>query len=72
LLPVYRNCILWQGTPGSPDFHANVFYENVLDSITGHDSRAICYVLPLQAVEKYHYKFPEHSLEILKYIDEIE
>jgi MFS family permease len=72
LLPVYRNCILWQGTPGSPDFHANVFYENVLDSITGHDSSAICYVLPLQAVEKYHYKFPEHSLEILKYIDEIE
>ena len=72
LVPLLRNCILWKSNIGSPDFLAAIFYENVLDGIAGKNSDASCYYLPLQAVEEYHYKFPEHSPEILKYIDEIE
>ncbi len=40
--------------------------------MTGQDSDGSFYILPLDAVEEYYYKFPDYSFEILKYIDEIE
>jgi AAA family ATP:ADP antiporter len=30
-----------------------------------------CYYLPLVAIEQFHFQYPENSLEILKYIDDI-
>ena len=44
---------------GETDIIARKFRDN--DSI---------YMLPLSAIEEYHFRFPEQSFEILKYIDQ--
>jgi len=39
-------------------------------SVPGEDS--FCYILPLLDLENYLGRYPEHTPEIFKYIDEIE
>jgi AAA family ATP:ADP antiporter len=69
LLPVLRDSVLWQFNNG---VRAKILHDDVLTEIAGQDSDAFFYILSLDAVEKYYYKFPDYSFEILRYINEIE
>lgn len=66
--------ILWayRSDATNPDVVKVIFEDRQeFDTIRlAHDSRV--YLLPLKAVEEYHYLFPEHSFAILKYIDDHE
>jgi hypothetical protein len=65
-------CIIWpiNGDNGSNEVH--VVYSGEIERLTRkYQSRynLSFYFLPLSAVEEYHFQFPDHSFEILKYID---
>jgi AAA family ATP:ADP antiporter len=72
LLPLQSGFVLWKCNNKKPEYQALISYENVMINLAEQDSGTSCYMLPLNAVEEYLDKFPEHSLEILNYIDEIE
>lgn len=69
------NCLIWSLSSDKPDAEAFVHYTGQLDGqdkkFQGRDNESY-YILPLNAVEEYHYQFPEKSFEILKYIDKNE
>ena len=69
LLPVLRDSVLWQFNNG---VRVKILHYDVLTGMTGQDSDGYFYILPLDAVEEYYYKFPDYSFEILRYINEIE
>ena len=70
LLP--DNCVLWSLDEEKPINGAFVHFSGQVDSrgqkIPGNETSS-SYVLPLSAVEDFHYQFPDKSFEILKYID---
>jgi hypothetical protein len=70
LLP--NGCIIWTFSVDKPGAEAYINYTEQLhdpgEKFQGGDN-ASYYILPLNAVEEYHYQFPDKSFEILKYID---
>ena len=66
------NCILWSLSEVKPLDGAFVHFSDQVDS-RGQKFKSLdampCYILPLSAVEDFHYQFPEKAFEVLKYID---
>jgi len=69
------NCIVWSLSDENPDHSVEINYGRKLNSnvekFKGKDNVSY-YILPLNAVEVFHYQFPESSGEIMKYIDKNE
>ncbi|MCX6256052.1 MAG: hypothetical protein NTV31_16495 [Bacteroidia bacterium] len=69
------DCIIWSLSDEKPWDTAYIHYGRQLNAdgekFPGKDNVSY-YILPLNAVEVYHYQFPESSYEILKYIDKNE
>lgn len=67
--------IIWSISDDKPDYEVYILYNEQLSSLSekfkSKDSDYF-YILPLNAVEEYHYQFPDKSFEILKYIDNSE
>jgi ATP:ADP antiporter, AAA family len=71
-LPLSAGCIIWNITDENPENKAYInFAEQTKDSDKKFTYAENClyYVLPLSAVDDFHYQFPDKSFEILKYID---
>jgi hypothetical protein len=67
-----EGCIIWflENDDVSDDVH--VVYNKNIDRLTWKYQNEInlsFYLLPLSAVEEYHFHFPDKSFKILKYID---
>lgn len=71
-LPRESGYILWECHSGTNYCTAGIFYDNILRKITVAEEDSFCYILPLVDLENYLGRYPEHTLEIFKYIDEIE
>jgi hypothetical protein len=65
-------CIIWSLSGDKPDNEVYVFYNEQKNSpgekFQGRNN-ASYYIMSLNAIEEYHYQFPDNSFEILKYID---
>ena len=65
-------CIIWSLSADKTGNEVYVHYHDDIKSLNekfrGRENNS-CYILPLNAVEEYHYQFPDNSFEILKYID---
>lgn len=67
--------IIWSLSADKKYNEVNVIYNQQMEGPGGkfqsRDNTSY-YFLPLNAVEDYHYQFPDKSFEILKYIDKNE
>jgi len=65
--------IIWPISADNHDRDVHIVYPGELSRFSGRHQDAIhqfsFYVLPLTAVEDYHFQFPDMASEILKYID---
>jgi len=65
-------CIIWTLSADMPDNEVYILYNEHMkgpgEKFQNKDNAAY-YILPLNAVEEYHYQFPDRSFEIFKYID---
>ena len=71
-LPRENGYILWECDSGGHECAAGVFYDNILRTISTAGKDSFCYILPLADLEDFLARYPEHTPEIFKYIDETE
>lgn len=67
-----ERCIIWILNGDNGTSEVNVVYNGEPDKLTGkyyESYNSSYYYLPLFAVEEYHFRYPDKSFEILKYID---
>jgi ATP:ADP antiporter, AAA family len=70
-----EGCIIWLLFPDNRDNEVHLHYDGQITKLTqkyqGSNNLSF-YFLPLDAVEEYHFQFPDKTSEILKYIEKIE
>ncbi len=71
-LPRENGYILWECDSGGHECEAGIFYDNILRKISASGKDSFCYILPLVDLEDFIARYPEHTPEIFKYIDETE
>jgi len=67
-----EGCIIWQLSGEKTGNEVRIFNNDNIDRLTLKSqisNNLSYYVLPLTAIEDYHFQFPEKSFEILKYIE---
>ncbi|NMB52585.1 MAG: hypothetical protein GX999_09680 [Bacteroidales bacterium] len=65
-------CLVWTLFPGNINPDVIILNHSNQSDISGKIKGADLYILSLESVDVFHRHFPEHSFEILKYIDENE
>lgn len=71
-LPGEGGYILWECNPLINECRTEIFYDNILRRMSLKEAGTFYYVLPLNALIHFINLYPEHSFEILKYINETE
>jgi hypothetical protein len=67
-----EDCLIWLLNSDNKSNEVHVVYKEDKGRISGKfkiESNLSFYILPLSAVEEYHFQYPEKSQKILKYID---
>jgi len=67
-----EGCIIWPLSGEKTNNEVRIFDKDNIDRLTLKSkisNNLSYYVLPLTAIEDYHFQFPEKSFEILKYIE---
>jgi ATP:ADP antiporter, AAA family len=67
-----EGCLIWPLNSENRGIEVHVVYKEDIGRISGKyniENDLSFYILPLSAVEEYHFQYPEKSQKILKYID---
>ena len=67
-----EDCIIWALSDENSNNEVHIFINGDIDRLTQNfqsRNNHSFYVLPLVAIEEYHFQFPDKSFGILKYID---
>ena len=70
-----EDSILWISDKGNGSHAVHVFRSGEIDTLSRKyldKQNIICYSLPLNTIEEYHFQFPDKSYDILKFIDKNE
>lgn len=71
-MPEESGYILWECNSNLNECRIRISYDNVLRGLSLREENTFCYILSWTSLRDYLNRYPEHSPEILRYIDEIE